>query len=239
MKILIIEDDKNIVEAISIAFQLSWPGTEVISTPFGEKGVDLVETERVDTAIIDLGLPDINGFEVLKQIRLFSDVPVIILTVTSDEAYIVKALELGADDYLVKPITQLQLLARVKNVLRRKSNLEEIPINHGSLRLEPSMAQVFYHDKELHLTPTEYRILHYLLQQKGHIVSNSTLIKAIWDDDDVGFNDCIKVNIRNLRRKIEADPAHPKIILTKQGMGHLIAQFEDNTELSRDISSKV
>ena len=223
MRILVIEDDVNIVEAITIAFETTWPDAKVISTSLGEKGVELVETGNFDAVILDLGLPDISGFEVLKQIRLFSDIPILILTATSDEMYIIKGFELGADDYIVKPGTPLQLIARVKNILRRKVHLNETSITCGHLTLEPATAQVYCRGKEVHLTPTEYRILHCLLQHKGHIVSNSTLVRSVWDDDYPGSTDCIKVYIRNLRRKIEDDPAHPKILLTKSGMGHFLA----------------
>jgi len=103
MKILIIEDDSEIVEVVSLAFQMRWPDVELIYTHLGEKGPELVESEHPDAVILDLGLPDINGFEVLKQIRGFSEVPVLILTVRGDEADIVKGLEWGADDYMIKP----------------------------------------------------------------------------------------------------------------------------------------
>jgi two-component system KDP operon response regulator KdpE len=228
MKILIIEDDANIVEAITIAFQTSWPDAQVTAASLGEKGLELIETGKFDAVILDLGLPDINGFDILKQIRLFSDIPILILTVTSDEIHIIKGFELGADDYIVKPGTPLQLIARVKNILRLKAFGNDSPITYGSLHLEPSKAQVYYHGKEVHLTPTEYRILYCLLKHRGHIISNNALIRMIWGDEYPGSLDCIKVYIRNLRRKIEDDPAHPKIILTKSGMGHYIDLLPGN-----------
>ena len=119
MKVLVIEDDKEIVDAISLAFQIRWPEAKVISTRLGQKGVELVESESPDIVILDLGLPDIAGFEVLRQIRLFSAVPTIILTVRAEEADVVKGLEWGADDYITKPFRQLELLARVKSMIRR------------------------------------------------------------------------------------------------------------------------
>ncbi len=146
MKILIIEDDQQIVEAIILAFQIRWPEAEVISTQLGEKGVDLVETEKPNVVILDLGLPDISGFDVLKQIRLFSDIPVIILTARSEETDIVKGLEWGADDYIAKPFRQLELLSRVKALIRRKSrtvNESEI-INLGNLCFNPTTGDLKY-----------------------------------------------------------------------------------------------
>ncbi|MBN1643866.1 MAG: response regulator, partial [Dehalococcoidales bacterium] len=108
MKVLVIEDDKEIVDAISLAFQIRWPEAKVISTRLGQKGVEFVETEQPDIVILDLGLPDITGFEVLRQIRRFSTVPTIILTVRTEESDVVKGLEWGADDYITKPFRQLE-----------------------------------------------------------------------------------------------------------------------------------
>ena len=125
MKVLIVEDDKEIVDAITLAFQIRWPEAKVVSTRLGRKGVELVESENPDIVILDLGLPDISGFEVLNQTRLFSHVPIIILTVRADEADVVKGLEWGADDYILKPFRQLELLARVKALIRRQTPSEE------------------------------------------------------------------------------------------------------------------
>jgi two-component system KDP operon response regulator KdpE len=118
MKFLIIEDDPEIVEYVSIAFQVGWPGIELISCHLGNKGLELVARGCPDLVLLDLGLPDVDGYEVLKQIRLFSSVPIIIITVRGSESDIVKGLERGADEYLVKPFGQLELIARIKTILR-------------------------------------------------------------------------------------------------------------------------
>ena len=127
MKVLIIEDDRETVEYVNLAFKLGWPEVELISTPLGEEGIELVERESPDIVILDLGLPDVDGSEVLKRIRLFSTVPIIIMTVRKDEASIVKELECGADKYLSKPFDQMELLAQVRALARRsgpKTSLE-------------------------------------------------------------------------------------------------------------------
>ena len=144
MKVLVIEDDREIIEAISLAFQIRWPEAQVVSTRLGEKGVEQVETESPDIVILDLGLPDINGFEVLRQIRRFSQVPTIILTVRAEEVDIVKGLEWGADDYIVKPFRQLEFLSRVKALIRRKSTTEEEQLVSGPLRLDSTTGQLRY-----------------------------------------------------------------------------------------------
>src|ERR1035437_10589731 len=138
MKILIIEDDQQIVEAITLAFQIRWPEAKLVSTPQGEKGIELVENEKPEIVILDLGLPDINGFEVLKQIRLFSDIPILILTARTEESDIVKGLEWGADDYMIKPFRQLELLSRIKALTRRTGPVaEDRPLTSGQLRFIP------------------------------------------------------------------------------------------------------
>ena len=224
MKVLIIEDDREIVEAISLAFQIRWPEAKVISTHLGQKGSELVADEEPDIVILDLGLPDISGFDVLRQIRLFSSVPTIILTVKSDEADVVKGLEWGADDYITKPFRQLEFLARVKALIRRKSTAEEEQITCGPLRLDATTGQLYHDDREIALTITENNILRHLMEHYGYIVTHSSLAEAIWGDDYPGSSDSLKVHIRRLREKIELDPSNPQFILTKTGVGYFLAK---------------
>jgi two-component system KDP operon response regulator KdpE len=224
MKVLLIEDDREIIEAISLAFQIRWPEAKLVSTRLGEKGIDLVESEAPDIVILDLGLPDINGFEVLRQIRLFSHVPTIILTVRSDEADIVKGLEWGADDYVTKPFRQLEFLARVKALIRRRSPSEEETLICGPLRLDTTTGQLHYDGKEIALTITESNILNHLMKNAGHVVTHSSLAEAVWGDDYPGVTDSLKVHIRRLREKIEVDPSHPQLILTKTGVGYFLVK---------------
>ena len=226
MKVLLIEDDKEIIDAISLAFQIRWPEAKVVSTRLGEKGVELVESEAPDIVILDLGLPDISGFEVLRQIRLFSHVPTIILTVRQDEADIVKGLEWGADDYITKPFRQLEFLARVKALIRRQSPEEEESLVCGPLRLDVTSGQLYYGRKEIALTVTESHILGHLMKNAGRVVTHSSLAEAIWGDDYPGVADSLKVHIRRLREKIEADPSHPQLILTRTGVGYFLAKPE-------------
>jgi two-component system KDP operon response regulator KdpE len=226
MKVLIIEDDKEIVDAISLAFQIRWPEAKVVSTRLGRKGVELVETEAPDIVILDLGLPDINGFEVLNQIRLFSRVPIIILTVRADEVDVVKGLEWGADDYILKPFRQLELLARVKALIRRQSPSDEETLVAGPLRLDVISGQLHLDGKEIALTITESRILGHLMRNAGHVVTHTSLAEEVWGNDYPGAADSLKVHIRRLREKIEAQPSHPKMVLTKAGVGYFLARPE-------------
>jgi len=220
VKVLIIEDDREIVESISLAFQIRWPGAKVVSTHLGEKGVDLVQSEAPDVIILDVGLPDTSGFEVLKQIRLFSTVPVIVLTVRAGEADMVKGLEWGADDYVVKPFRQLELLARVKALMRRQVPGRREPLVCGSLCFDPSKRQIVYGEKEITLTATESHIIHHLMSNSGHVVTHSSLAEAVWGEDYPGSADSLKVHIRRLRQKLELDPGQPRLILTRPGIGY-------------------
>ncbi|MHA1972281.1 MAG: response regulator transcription factor [Candidatus Hodarchaeales archaeon] len=218
MKVLIIEDDYRIVEAISLSFQVGWPNTNIISTKLGEEGIVLVEKESPDIVVLDLGLPDIDGFEVLKGIRLFSNVPVIILTVRSDEVDIVKGLEWGADDYLTKPYKQLELLARVKSILKKQNmSRGELHIYCSSFSLDITKRKVMYCGRENFLTNNEAMILRILMINAEHFVSHFSIIQGIWDNSCPGAIEAIRVYIRHLRQKIEPNPNKPQFILTKPG----------------------
>lgn len=224
MKTLIIEDDPQIVEAISLALGMRWPDAEVVSSHLGKKGIELVKNDSPDIVILDLGLPDIHGFEVLKQIRAFSHIPIIILTISREEPSIVRGLELGADDYVVKPFSQLELLARIKAMLRRGgTDDEESVLVYGALEFNPATRQATIEQKEVNLTPTEGRILYHMLKHPGRVVSHSSLAEAIWGTDYPGAADSMKVYIWRLREKLEQDPSQPKLILTKAGTGYYLA----------------
>ena len=223
-KVLIIEDDETIVSLIRLAFQMRWPEAQLISASLGEEGLDLVEDEKPDLVILDLGLPDIDGYEVLRQIRLFSSVPIVILTVRGDEDDIIRGLEWGADDYVVKPFRQLELLSRLKVQLRKQiSPDQEAPVVCGPLRLDPSTFQLKYGGKEISLTLIEGRMMYHLMRNAGHVVIHSRLAEAVWGEDHPGATDSLRVYIRHLREKLEADPGNPKLILTKVGVGYILA----------------
>jgi two-component system KDP operon response regulator KdpE len=225
MKVLIIEDDREIVEIITLAFEIRWPGVELVNTHLGNKGVELAAAENPDVIILDLGLPDTNGFDVLKEIRTFSDIPVMILTVRGEEADIVKGLEWGADDYMVKPFRQLELLSRVKALTRRgASTVRDTLITIGNLSYNPAIRQLFRNNKEVLLTRTEGTILYQLMRNAGQVVTHTGLAEAVWGDDYPDAVDSLRVYIRRLREKIEETPDNPTMILTKTGVGYMLAK---------------
>lgn len=223
MKVLVIEDDADVVDTISLAFQVGWPGIDLVSVAEGQKAIDMVESEAPDLIILDIGLPDINGFDVLRRIRSFSSTPIIILTAMVEEIDIIKGLEWGADDYITKPFKKLELLARVKAVLRRKTPpAENLPIVCGLLRYEPSTYRFYYGPKEILLTVTETNILLALMKKAGQVISNASLAVEVWGDDYEGAADSLKVHIRHLREKLETEPSNPNLILTRPRVGYIL-----------------
>ena len=218
-----IEDDPEIIEVVSLAFQMRWPDVQLISTGLGGKGAVLVEKEHPDVVILDLGLPDISGFDVLKEIRLFSGVPVLILTVRGEESDIVKGLEWGADDYMTKPFRQLELMSRVRALTRRASSLTtEGQLVYGQFRFDTAAGQLTCGDKEINLTRTESTILKHLMMNVGKVVTYSSLAEEVWGQDYPDSADSLRVYIRRLREKIEEDPSNPQIILNKSGIGYVL-----------------
>jgi two-component system KDP operon response regulator KdpE len=224
MKILIIEDSPVIVETISLALEIRWPDVKISVTSTGEQGIEMTETESPDVIILDLGLPDISGFDVLKRIRLFSNIPIIILTARQDETDIVKGLEWGADDYMTKPFKQLELLARVQGAIRRYRHLNEKVLVCGPLRLDPISLKLTLNGNEIRITRTEGLIMGHLMKNAGNVVTYSSLGEAMWGGDFPEASDSIKVHIRHLREKLETNPGKPKLIIIKPGMGYLLTK---------------
>lgn len=226
-KVLIIEDNPQIVNAISLAFEAEWPHTALLSTRMGEEGVDLVGTEHPDVVILDLALPDRDGLDVLQEIRLFSSVPVLILTVRQEEQDITRALSLGANDYITKPFKMKELLARVKVQLRKQTpSGEDSPIVYGPLRLDPSTFELSYGAREISLTVVEGHILRQLMLNAGRVVTYGRLAEAVWGDEDyTGAVVTLRTYIRQLRQKLQPSPTDAKLILTKPSVGYSLVKL--------------
>jgi DNA-binding response OmpR family regulator len=223
MKILIIEDDMEVIETVSLSFRVGWPDTDLISTRLGQEGIDIVSTENPDMIILDLGLPDISGFEVLQSIRKTSTVPIIVLTVRDEESDVVKALDWGADEYIAKPFRQMELLARIKAILRRKNKPEEnVKMSLGKFTFLPSLQQLQDGENKIRLTSTESRILYYLLVNSNRMVPYKELSRSIWGDDIPTPIETLRVHIRHLREKIGLDPSLAKFIINKPRTGYII-----------------
>jgi two-component system KDP operon response regulator KdpE len=223
MKILIIEDDGSIVDNLYLMFKVGWPEVDLIWTGLGEEGIDMVEKEYPDLVILDLGLPDISGFEVLKRIRLFSPTPVLILTVRGDEVAVVKAFDLGVDEYLIKPFRQMELLARIKFLINRNSRVQLNQFqNYGPFQFNAATHAIKYKDKIINLTKSEFLLLQHLAINQKKIVTYSSIAESVWGTDYPGSEKAIRVYIRQLRKKIEDNPDKPEVILTESKIGYFI-----------------
>jgi DNA-binding response OmpR family regulator len=228
-KILAIDDERDVTRAVSLTISLQEPSWQVLTSQSGEQGLDLLETQSPDAVLLDLYMPDQDGFDVLQRIRLFSDVPVIILSVRDDELDKVRGLQLGADDYIVKPFGHLELVARLRSVLRRSSGHvgpSEPPIVLGDLQVDRDQRRAFLRGKPIRLTSTEYRLLEILARNAGRIVSNETLLVQIWGADAVEDTDYLKTYIHRLRTKLEDDPARPHYLFTERGIGYWIPRLD-------------
>ncbi len=219
--ILIIDDERQIRRLLNLT--LTGAGYHVRECENGQLGLSETALKRPDAIILDLGLPDINGLEVLKQLREWTQVPILILTAWDREDEKVDALDAGADDYLTKPFSIQELLARIRVSLRHFSLPENEPVfERGNLRIDFSKRQVFIDGKEISLTPTEYDLLRVLVQHQGRVITHRQLLREVWGEAYEGEAHLLRVNISNLRHKIEKDPSQPELILTDAGVGYRI-----------------
>jgi two-component system KDP operon response regulator KdpE len=225
VKVLVVDDSSEIVEVVSLCFKMRWSGTQVVSAGDGQSGIDMVEAENPDVVILDVGLPDMDGFEALREIRRFSQVPVIMLTVRGEDVDIARGLELGADDYMTKPFSHVELMARVQAVLRRVQGRvvagdEQEPFSGGKLWVDFSNGEVKVSGKPVKLTATEYKLLYQLIKNEGRLLSHESLLTRIWGDDYGDSRDLLRVHIQHLRQKLEDNVEAPAIITTEHGMGY-------------------
>ena len=224
MKILVVDDEPDVIESVRLGFTLQWREVDILGATTGEAALDAVEEQHPDIVLLDVGLPDIDGFEVLRQIRAFSDVPVVMLTARDDSMDKVKGLELGADDYVTKPFNHLELMARVKAVLRRlemPAPASRAPsFRSGELEVDFARQEARLRGDRLDLTPTEYKLLYHLVRNAGHVLQHGTLLAKVWGREYVDEVDYIRVYIRRLRDKLGDDPDRPRYIRTERGLGY-------------------
>lgn len=223
MKILVVEDSLEIIDAVSNTIELRWPEAGFISTTMGETGIEMARREQPDVVILDLGLPDITGFQVLHEIRSFSDVPLILLSVRGDEIDKIKGLEMGADDYIVKPFSPGELLARIGTVLRRRQIAQprfysdDKTFIRGKLRIDFTSREVSIGDKPLKLSPSQYEILHQLIANENKMVSRQELLEKLEDPaqktDVEYFNYCIQ----KLKETLELELGRLVLIVEDDG----------------------
>jgi two-component system KDP operon response regulator KdpE len=200
---------------------LTSQGYETIEAVSGKEALTKAAAQKPDIVILDLGLPDIDGTEVTRLLREWTQIPIIILSVRGSEKDKIAALDLGADDYLTKPFVVGELLARVRAALRRSfKNAGETPFKTGDLEVDLERRIVKVAGNELQLTPNEYELLKVLVEHAGKVMTHKHLLLAIWGPEYFGEFHMLRVNISNLRRKIEPDPSRPQIIITESGVGY-------------------
>jgi two-component system KDP operon response regulator KdpE len=218
LRVLVVDDELAIRRFLRVA--LGGQGFVISEAATGQEALNAITWERPDLVILDLGLPDLDGVEVTRRLREWSQVPVIILSIREHEVDKIAALDAGADDYLTKPFGVGELLARIRTILRRHSGSPSEPVfTVGGLRVDLASRLVTLSGQEIQLTPTEYDILRALIQQAGKVLTSQQLIRQVWGESGVDLH-LLRVNISNLRRKLEPDPSRPSYIHTEPGVGY-------------------
>jgi DNA-binding response OmpR family regulator len=231
MKVLVVDDDPDIVEAVSICFALRWPDAELVDAPDGTTALSTFEAEDPDVVILDLGLPDMNGLEVCRTIREDSQVPILILTARGGELNKVQGLEMGADDYITKPFSHLELLARIKAVMRRATapppGGEGEAFEEGDFKFDFAAHRVFAGDVPVQLTKTEYGLLFHLTKNYPNVVQHKTLLAKVWGREYIDETDYLKVHVQRIRRKFEEARSGLDPIATERGIGYRLSPSGD------------
>jgi len=224
-KIAVIEDDRTLSDLLK--YNLSREGFTVVTSGDGNSGLELIRRDKPDAVVMDVMLPGMDGLELTRMLRKESVVPVLMLTARSDEIDKVLGLELGADDYLTKPFSMRELLARVKAMLRRGEMAKQEAfagegsvIKLGGVALDPVRHVITVRGSAIEATPKEFDLLHFLMANRGQVFSREGLLDRVWGYDYPGDSRTVDVHVRWLRQKIESDPASPKYIMTVRGVGY-------------------
>lgn len=220
--ILIVDDEPRFIRLVQA--NLASEGYAVISASNGNNALNMLAKQEVQLLLLDVMMPDIDGFDVCTRVRAFSNVPIIMLTAKGDEESQVRALDLGADDYIVKPFSASELLARVRAVLRRAeisaADLRESSLAIGELEIDLALAEVSISGEKVPLSSTEYRLLLQFARNAGNVLSSEELLMNVWGEEYGEEKEILWVSISRLRQKLEQDPKRPKLILTRSGQGY-------------------
>ncbi len=222
---LVIEDDKYIANFIAVS--LKKEGYKVMRAESADEGLFVFASNHPEVVLLDLGLPDKDGLEVIREIRNFSNTPILVVSARGQEKEKIEALDLGADDYITKPFHMGELLARIR-VVRRKLQKQAIPASASVfhcdyLTVDYEKRKVFVDDNEVHLTPMEYKLLLLMIANQGKVLTHNYIVKEVWGYAETGDTKTIRVFMAKLRRKIEKDIAKPRFILTEVGVGYRFA----------------
>ncbi|WP_310605139.1 response regulator transcription factor [Anaerosporobacter sp.] len=228
--VLIIEDEENIASFIKNT--LINNDYKVLVAYTGQQGLSLINSQCPDIILLDLGLPDMNGTDIIKNVRSWSSNPIVVVSARTQEYEKVEALDLGADDFITKPFGTNELIARIRTSLRHSnklmndSQLYKRPYQCGNLYIDFSKRIVMINQEEVHLTPIEYKIVAYLAQNSGKVVTHSSLMTYVWGPYTDTDNKILRVNMANIRRKLEKNPAEPEYIYTEVGIGYRMKEDE-------------
>ena len=229
--VLIIEDEKNIQTFMGKI--LKRHDYRVICADSGRQGLELIRSQCPDIILLDLGLPDIDGDHVIEEVRTWTSTPIIVISARTAEKEKVASLDLGADDYITKPFGTSELLARIRASLRHSNRLRTDntfyirPYRHWDMILDFSKRILTICGAEIHLTPIEYKIVAYLAQNSGKVITYASILSNVWGPYADNDNKILRVNMANIRRKIETDPAQPQYIFTEVGVGYRMAEDEE------------
>ena len=226
-KVLVVDDEKLIVKGIR--FSLLQDGMEVDCAYDGEEALNMAKANSYDMILLDVMLPKMDGFEVCQAIREFSDVPIAMLTAKGDDMDKILGLEYGADDYITKPFNILEVMARIKAIMRRTSperapQVQSAVIEKGDIKLDCDSRRLFINDNEINLTAREFELLEILIKNENKVYSRESLLKIVCGEDYPGDVRRVDVHVRRLREKIEANPSEPKYVHTKWGVGYYYNQ---------------
>jgi two-component system KDP operon response regulator KdpE len=220
--ILVIEDEAPIRRFLRASLESQ--GFRMLETVTGQEGLTLAASYRPDIVLLDLGLPDIDGLEVIKRLREWSAVPIVVLSARGKDADKIAGLDAGADDYLTKPFSVGELMARIRVALRHVTpagpSAEEPVFQVGDLRMDFGKRQVWVRDAEVHLTPIEHNLLGVLVRHAGKVLTHQQLLKQVWGAGSAEQSHYLRIYMHQLRRKLEKDPARPEYLLTEPGVGY-------------------
>jgi two-component system catabolic regulation response regulator CreB len=222
LRILIIEDEPAIVD--NIQYALETDGFETICCFSGIKALEFLDKEKVDLIVLDIGLPDINGFELCKDIRGKNNIPIIILTARTDEVDRVVGLEIGADDYVTKPFSPRELTARIKAILRRTGTANQKPPSKTVFQVDESRRQITYLGKTLKLSRYEFNILKTFIRRPGHVFSRDQLMDMAWEEPESSLDRAVDAHIKNIRAKLRDVEPGPDPIVTHRGIGYSLRE---------------
>lgn len=228
-RVLLVEDDSAIRRFLRMTLQ--GEGIFVFEVETGAEALAEIGRQMPDLVILDLGLPDIEGIEVVRRLRVWTDVPIVVLSARSAEAEKVLALDSGADDYLTKPFGHLELLARLRLHLRKRANdrdAQPASFEFGPIHVDLALRRVTRDSVLIHLTPTEYKLLGALIKRAGKVLTHAHLLREVWGDGSARNNHYLRIYMGHLRQKLEENPGRPKFIITESGVGYRLLSDSPN-----------